>query len=237
MKNNDQISYKLVLKKEFSKCNDGLLSGQRHIYITSDEEIKDNTWVLNIVNGVIYKTYSGINFNLDTEKERWRKIILTTDQDLIKDGVQEIDDEFLKWFVKNPNCEEIEVVDVRSLGVYGSYYPYKIIIPKEEPKQDRTCTNNCSVVCGECQILEPKQETLEEAVKREYDARKFNSDYPFNPQSFILGAKWQQEQDKNLYSEEDLLKFGAFVRIEDRKEKRLFLIQDYFKKWKQFKKK
>ena len=51
-------------------------------------------------------------------------------------------------------------------------------------------------------------------------------------------AKWQQKQDKNLYSEEDLLKFGAFVRIEDRKEKRLFLIQDYYKKWfNQFKKK
>ena len=48
---------------------------------------------------------------------------------------------------------------------------------------------------------------------------------------FIAGAKWQQEQNKNLYSEEDLLKFGAFVRIEDKKEKRLFLIQDYFKKW------
>ena len=55
---------------------------------------------------------------------------------------------------------------------------------------------------------------------------------------FIDGAKWQQKQDKNLYSEEDLLKFGAFVRIEDKKEKRLFLIQDYFKKWfEQFKKK
>ena len=46
------------------------------------------------------------------------------------------------------------------------------------------------------------------------------------------------KQDKNLYSEEDLLNFGAFVRIEDKKEKRLFLIQDYFKKWfNQFKKK
>ena len=50
---------------------------------------------------------------------------------------------------------------------------------------------------------------------------------------FIQGVKHQQEQNKNLYSEEDLLKFGAFVRIEDRKEKRLFLIQDYYKKWKQ----
>ena len=55
---------------------------------------------------------------------------------------------------------------------------------------------------------------------------------------FIQGVKHQQEQDKKLYSEEDLLKFGAFVRIEDRKEKRLFLIQDYYKKWfNQFKKK
>ena len=49
-------------------------------------------------------------------------------------------------------------------------------------------------------------------------------------QGFIDGAKWQQER---MYSEEDLLNFGAFVRIEDRKEKRLFLIQDYYKKWKQ----
>ena len=40
-------------------------------------------------------------------------------------------------------------------------------------------------------------------------------------------------KQEKLYSEEDLLNFGAFVRIEDKKEKRLFLIQDYFKKWKQ----
>ena len=44
-----------------------------------------------------------------------------------------------------------------------------------------------------------KQETLEEAIKREYETRKFNSDFPFDPQSFKLGAKWQQER---MYSEE-----------------------------------
>jgi hypothetical protein len=37
------------------------------------------------------------------------KIILTTDQDLIKDGVQAIDDEFLEWFVNNTSCEEVEI--------------------------------------------------------------------------------------------------------------------------------
>ena len=40
-------------------------------------------------------------------------------------------------------------------------------------------------------------------------------------------------KQEKLYTEEDLLNFGAFVRIEDKKEKRLFLIQDYYKKWKQ----
>jgi len=49
-------------------------------------------------------------------------------------------------------------------------------------------------------------ETLEEAIKREYETRKFNSDFRFDPQSFKLGAKWQQERS---YSEEDMRK--AFI--------------------------
>ena len=45
-------------------------------------------------------------------------------------------------------------------------------------------------------------------------------------------------KQERLYTEDDLLNFGAFVRIEDKKEKRLFLIQDYYKKWvEQYKKK
>jgi regulator of replication initiation timing len=48
---------------------------------------------------------------------------------------------------------------------------------------------------------EVKEETVEEAIKREYEARKFNSDFPFEPQSFKIGAKWQKEQlDKELSS-------------------------------------
>ena len=48
------------------------------------------------------------------------------------------------------------------------------------------------------------------------------------PTTKLEDAIFKQE---NMYSEEDLLNFGAFVRIEDKKEKRLFLIQDYYKKW------
>ena len=114
----------------------------RNIYITSDEEIKKG-WYINIHTKNIVK-------GSDVD-ENWKRIILTTDQDLIKDGVQAIDDEFLEWFVKNPSCEDVEVKDVYFHGsgyyddnqlseqekaLYSSMKEYKIIIPKEEPKQE-----------------------------------------------------------------------------------------------------
>ena len=77
------------------------------------------------------------------------------------------------------------------------------------------------------------KETLEEVAEKiadNFEEPNFKAGVIYG---FIEGAKWQQKQNKNLYSEEDLLNFGAFVRIEDKKEKRLFLIQDYYKKWKQ----
>ena len=151
-----------------------------NIYITSDEEIKDGDYYYD---NIVLQVRQWKSFMIYNNVQHF-KIILTTDQDLIEDGVQEIDDEFLEWFVKNPNCEEIEVVDVRSLGVYGSYYPYKINITKEDPKQ----------------------ETLEEVAKKYHEDNKYKSNYPHCPQSFIDGAKWQQEQNKNLYSEEDMHK-------------------------------
>ena len=130
-----------------------------NIYITSDEEIKVEDWFLNTLNGTIDKCEDIIsqkNINLSS----WlKKIILTTDQDLI--GVQPIDDEFLEWFVKNSSCEEVEAVSIsRCCGrcyvyddlcvadkccdyhneygceiCYGKRINYKIIIPKEESKQ------------------------------------------------------------------------------------------------------
>ena len=98
-----------------------------NIYITDDSEIKEGDWVLNTNTNTTAK-YTGHG-----SMDWWVKIILTTDQDLIKDGVQAIDDDFLEWFVNNPSCESVEVKNYKF-----SEYPlnYKIIIPKEEPKQE-----------------------------------------------------------------------------------------------------
>jgi hypothetical protein len=102
-------------------------------YITSDEFIEEDDFGLNILTKEIVK-HNGVK-GLNSY---FKKIILTTDQKLIDDGIQSIDDDFLEWFVKNPSCEEVEVEKVKLIfnedrSFYG--YEYKIIIPKEESKQ------------------------------------------------------------------------------------------------------
>lgn len=144
----------------------------QYIYITSDEEIKVGDWVYSLREGlepILKQKVNTIGVNND---EMMKKIILTTDQDLIKDGVQAIDDEFLEWFVKHPSCEWVETE--KWLNDDGGVI-YSRIIPKEEPKQ----------------------ETLEEASIRAVKSGLFKDETLFN-----AGAKWQQEQILDfLYSE------------------------------------
>lgn len=64
----------------------------QNIYITSDDEIKEGDWFLDD-NNQISHSYRLSNVKFANPK----KIILTDNKDLIKDGVQAID-EFLEWF-------------------------------------------------------------------------------------------------------------------------------------------
>jgi hypothetical protein len=187
-------------------------SENQHIYITNDEEIKEGDWVYNTIslkpeafkaceNGDGYVNCSKYShYRIDC-----KKIILTTDDQLIADGIQAIDDEFLEWFVNNPSYEFVDVKKGFADGTAWGYnfLDYKIIIPKEEPKQEYvkcTCANsleysNCGKKCE--RILdeqEPKQETLEEA------ADKFSKELS-QVVAFYEGAKWQQER---MYSEEEI---------------------------------
>jgi hypothetical protein len=168
----------------------------QHIYITSDEEIKEGDWVFNFEYIYIVQYDS----KKHDSKFWYKKIILTTDQDLIKDGVQTIDDEFLGWFVKNSSCEWVEAKLIEEIpsgftfGMFGNDEPptelvYKIIIPKEEPKQ------------------ETLEEAAENYVRNEPDATlKLISKY-----SFKDGAKWQAER---MYSEEEVLELILKSKIE-----------------------
>jgi len=142
----------------------------QHIFITNDEEIKHGDWYF--FNYQIIKCENPDLTKIPSVTKNYcKKIILTTDQDL--DGVQAIDNTFLEWFVKNPSCESIKA----ELGVikhilwsgkleskhdFEKGYPvtgYKIIIPKEETKQELDCpydfTSRCTM--GRCDC-KPKQE-------------------------------------------------------------------------------
>jgi hypothetical protein len=166
---------------EFTKYHTDIKS-THNIYITNDEPAYP--YALHLKNQEVFKTRAvGANsLELYHDKgfsypDECRKIILTTDQDLIKDGVQAIDDEFLEWFVKNPSCEEVEVLFAcRGLDGNTPIGEYRIIIPKEKPKQ----------------------ETLSEA------ALKYSSEpqYFGKESGFRAGAKWQAER---MYSEEEVL--------------------------------
>jgi len=235
-----------------SKFENG--TANRHIYITSDEEIKEGDWYLTFLNReVIGKPIrcEDSNYNFSG----CEKIILTTDQDLIKDGVQAIDDEFLEWFVKNPSCESVEVeinykvksgtIQEHKEGLAGyEYYEYEIIIPQEEPK-DVVLGYKTSLDAQMLDKIEPKQETIEEAAKLYIgvpitriidDEERYYTSNIGEYDAFIQGAKWQQER---MYSEEEVIiilnKFGSNVYGNYTRNE---MMCDFVERWfEQFKKK
>jgi hypothetical protein len=191
-----------------------------NIHITSDEEIKEGDW--------FYNTFNDNQPKLQKRKGGWRtcfnqhKIILTTDQDLIKDGVQAIDDEFLEWFVKNPSCEFVKVKPYcekltcqnKDCNVCCQELKYKIIIPQEEPKKETLSYTEAAK--KDERIFNStmmKQETIEEATENlttdQIAWRWLDIEENYNSIedtiSFVkgveIGANWQAER---MYSEEEV---------------------------------
>lgn len=102
-----------------------------YIYITNDDIIKEGDPQYDI-DGDISWAFG----NDPTQWEGNKKIILTNDATLIKEGVQSIDDDFIDWFVKNPTCEYVDIEEV-CCGIFTGVNPcktcthkqYKIITP------------------------------------------------------------------------------------------------------------
>ena len=145
--------------------NSSTINGQ-HIYITSDEEIEKGDYYIKLKNRQYVNRSGGTKF--EGLYKDCKKIILTTDSKLAPD-VQKIDDEFLKWLVKNPTCEEVEVNYEnykKGVGLMTSTWRiseddyYKIIIPTEESEPELDCpydfTSRCTISRCDCK---PKQES------------------------------------------------------------------------------
>lgn len=131
-----------------------------HIYITCDEDIKIGDWIFyTSAIGVCKTTVS--SKGLEQEGIPAKKIILTTDQDLIANGVQKVPEDFLLWFVKNPNCEYIET----------EYFCKSCGITSNEPfgkchESHKHCSCEIRLVTDNYKLPqeEPKQETLQDKI-------------------------------------------------------------------------
>jgi hypothetical protein len=169
-----------------------------------------------------------------------QKIVLTSDEDLIKEGVQAIDDKFLEWFVKNPSCEEVDFIKIVGGNSIGNLLgAYEIIIPKEEPKQDFPMQKLIYIMEND-EELKPKQETVEEAA-----SRVLYSKYPYHsPQDsgylesmFAEGVKWQQERSYTEKEVRDIV-WESRKFFHDYKDTPFNKVRDVFYGWfEQFKKK
>jgi hypothetical protein len=202
------------LDNVFQKSNRYIIN--QNVYIISNEEIKEGGWLLIIDD---FETYVHKHKGDNLPTTYHKKIILTTDQDLIADGVQAIDDEFLEWFVKNPSCEFIEYV--------GDDCYYEIIIPQEEPKQDSVFENaklvlrehlleNKEQVTKDLQEMKVKSstnrdETLEDAAEMYSNSHQ---DVSGELGKYLVkavfqdGANWQAER---MYSEKEVFEIVATI--------------------------
>jgi hypothetical protein len=121
-----------------------------NIYITNDSYIRILNYVVvscsevNIEEVRIVTGYCDEQILFDDSSkihmDYCKKIILTTDQKLFKDGygVQSIENDFLEWLVNNPSCEEVEIEEEyysQKCFITLNKINYKIITPQEELKQ------------------------------------------------------------------------------------------------------
>lgn len=95
-----------------------------YVYITMNKKIKKgkNEWY---IDQTFNKPYDSGGAEYGTNQN---VVVLTNDPSLIIDGVQEVDDKFLKWLTENPNERYIEVKESKLNILHeGEYY---LIYPK-----------------------------------------------------------------------------------------------------------
>jgi hypothetical protein len=162
-----------TLAKDFIEIRKGYLG--YHVYITSGDAIKVGDWFFSEEFDIVGQLQVGEKITTEIVE----KIILTTDQDLITNGVQSIDDEFLQWFVENPSCEVVKTIKVCSTG-------------RKCDDKGKNCKN------AKLKIIIPQVETIEGAAEEFVNNTRLQN----HKVLFMEGAKWQQEQILNFLYEE-----------------------------------
>jgi len=177
----DKPTFELAPKDSF--FNKGV-----HIYITSSDVVKDDEWF--IKDGKPIRKSGHIRHYAISEPG----IILTTDPDLIADGVQPIDDEFLQWFIENPTCKFVNIEKEELKLIYNPNYKDftedgdgTYLTSKDTPLQTNETIIEDNIISY--QIIIPNNKTHELIVSSLQEG-------------ILTGAKCKPEK---MYSEKDVL--------------------------------
>ena len=196
-----------ILRKSSSCINDMKQAYGVNIHITSDEKFVKDDYITDGIE-VIRATPKLVDAQGLVNRRDWKKIILSTDEVLIKDGVQKIGEGFLKWFMDNPDCEYIEVGKTNKLiDNYADNekdkweVTYHIYNPDNQPKFEESTDTTVDIMLLANSMFGKKEETIEEVAFRLYpiDMRECDNseDWDINEQyrnEWIAGAKWMKEQ-------------------------------------------
>jgi hypothetical protein len=102
----------------------------QNIYITNDEDINENDYIITKDGRLVQVSYL-----LSKDLQGASKVVLTDNQDLIKDGVQEIPEYFLIHYIVGNNPIEYVEIKEHLESIDTMKINYELIIPKEEPKK------------------------------------------------------------------------------------------------------
>lgn len=109
---------------EIGKCfitnkwvyNSNLPFADYHLYILSDDEVTAGFWVLNTeLDNTLIKSTAITN-----KGTSWQKVIATTDEKLIQDGVAKIPDSFLKEFCEANGMNVVEI-EYQHQHIYNTF--------------------------------------------------------------------------------------------------------------------
>lgn len=176
----------------------------RHIYITNNDEINED-WFIDTKRNLITKAkrkeigttekvpiiiceYEGCYLEKDC-----RKIVLTTDQTLIKDGIQSIDDESIKWLINNPETQNLEVI-------YGFFNPMgRQVDPMNLGENHSQCKWKYKLILPI--TIKHKQQTnipeIGKVAEEKYLERLNNFQKVDFKDGFVEGVNWSENQPKN----------------------------------------
>lgn len=168
----------------------------QYIYITENTVVKEGDYGLAFAHGIrgigrkryVFKHDGSATSKLTAISEGCQKIILTNDIDLINDGIQPIEDNFIEWFVSKAkdSGKPIDIIELLPLRKSSGFYDekevwhwdflgYKILIPEEETTPvlgvDYEYSINNEGMCVAIPII--KNETLQESAENYYENNVF----------------------------------------------------------------